>query len=477
MEIFNLVVMLVFAGLAGLGIGYWWWERRLIRQKREYEAKIAQQVELLEKQHQDRIQQTVQSLRQDYEGQLRQQATDAERNYQQKLAETDHTLRQQFAVERQHFVKQLEAREVELQRSNISLSEYQTQLKQVRQRLGESEVQVDHMSHSLREYETQLGQVTQHLEVSKAQVQNMSHAMGEYDTQLQELSENTQATQAQVQARMGSLEQQHQTDIQQLRQNLEQVHEEQIETAVSGLEQQYHARIHQETDQLVRAMEQQSNGTAEAGSDFSSVLPQETTAKDSHPQLQPAEVLTVDYSAPQTATQPPQEPEEEITSPQEDVAAAVVSSGMIHSNSVHQNSHSRSELTAEIAATGNAAHLSAIPQLIGYAKHQDHHVREQLADTLGEIARVNSFRTEVKKALPTLIQLSHDHDPNVRQHAVEALGMIKSDQVIPVLQQALRDSNYAVVRSANAALNKFKSYPVKQKAQPQKLALKKPISR
>lgn len=470
MEIFNLVVMLICAGLAGLGMGYWWWERRLIRQKREYEAKIRQQVEQLEKQHQDRIQQTVQSLRKDYETQLRQQAADAERNYQQQLAETDQTLRQQFAVERQNLVSQLQAREVELQQSHVSLSEYKTQLQQVRQRLGESEVQVDHMSHSLKEYETQLGQVTQHLEISKAQVQNMSDAMAEYDTTLQQLSENTQATQAQVQDRMGSLEQQHQADIQQLHQNLEQVHENQIQDAVSGLEQQYHARIHQETDQLVRAMEQQSTSPVEPASSVSQVPPQQTMSSEvSRPQFQEAdEVVTVDYSAPQIDSQPSQELQQDLTS--SNGSSSHGSLGVIHSGG-------NSDLTAEIVAAGNSAHLSAIPQLIGYAKHQDHHVREQLAASLGKIATLNSLRTEVKQAIPTLGQLSHDCDPNVRQQAIEALGMIKSDQVIPILQQALRDSNYAVVRSANAALNKFKSYRVKQKNIPQKLALQKPASR
>ncbi len=46
--------------------------------------------------------------------------------------------------------------------------------------------------------------------------------------------------------------------------------------------------------------------------------------------------------------------------------------------------------------------------------------------------------------------------------------------MIPFLQRALRDSNYAVVRAATVALEKFKSYPVKQKEKPQNLSLQKP---
>ncbi|MFY7806173.1 MAG: HEAT repeat domain-containing protein, partial [Limnoraphis robusta] len=89
-------------------------------------------------------------------------------------------------------------------------------------------------------------------------------------------------------------------------------------------------------------------------------------------------------------------------------------------------------------------------------------------------ASTNGLRTEIQQAIPTLAKLSQDSNPQVRQDAVKALGEIKSEKVIPFLQRALRDSNYAVVRAATVALEKFKSYPVKQKEKPQNLSLQKP---
>jgi HEAT repeat protein len=48
----------------------------------------------------------------------------------------------------------------------------------------------------------------------------------------------------------------------------------------------------------------------------------------------------------------------------------------------------------------------------------------------------------------------------VRLAAVEALGKIKSDKVIPLLQKALRDPDSNVVKSANHALNQVKFYRI-----------------
>jgi HEAT repeat protein len=60
----------------------------------------------------------------------------------------------------------------------------------------------------------------------------------------------------------------------------------------------------------------------------------------------------------------------------------------------------------------------------------------------------------------------------VRQSAVESLGKIKSESVIPYLKQALRDSDPNVVKLASTALSKFKFYPLNQGTKPTKMPSK-----
>ena len=84
--------------------------------------------------------------------------------------------------------------------------------------------------------------------------------------------------------------------------------------------------------------------------------------------------------------------------------------------------------------------------------------RKLAASALGNIAAANPLRIDGQRAIETLGKLAQDYAPEVRQTAVEALGMIKSEKVIPLLQKALRDTDSAVAKSASAALNKFKFY-------------------
>ncbi len=459
MEILNLAIMLITAVLATAGVSFWWWDKRLKTQKRAYETQIRQQVEQLEKDYQNRIQETVESLRQDYETKLRQQTEEAERYYQQKLEESNESWRDRLVTERRQLTEQIQVQNVELSEMNQSLREYETQLGQVNHQLADSEQQVQQMNQSLKVYETQLCQMSQQLDVSKVQVQSMGEAMNLYGTQLQQLNQENETTQAEIQSRMGLIEEQHQTDIAQLRQDLETAQETQIQNAITGLEQEYRVSIRQGTDQLVRSMQENSQPNSESSSDIALVetLPEPIVEEQqmviADPGIEPEaveEILTVEHEPKQTRTEP------------------------TSSARLQTNNPVNTYILDTINHWGNSGLPSTVPQLLNYAQHQNDQVREQLAIALGKIASTNGIRTEIQQAIPTLAKLSQDANPQVRQDAVKALGAIKSEKVIPFLQRALRDSNYAVVREATVALEKFKSYPIKQKTNPQNLSLQKP---
>ena len=116
----------------------------------------------------------------------------------------------------------------------------------------------------------------------------------------------------------------------------------------------------------------------------------------------------------------------------------------------------------------------SLPQLMGCVQSQDKETRKFAASALGKMAAANALRAEGQRAIETLGKLAQDIHPEVREAAVEALAMIKSEKVIPLLQKALRDIDSGVAKSASAALNKFKFYPRTPAAKPKTVDVKKP---
>jgi HEAT repeat protein len=121
---------------------------------------------------------------------------------------------------------------------------------------------------------------------------------------------------------------------------------------------------------------------------------------------------------------------------------------------------------------GNYGQVTAIPTLTEYANHPDNRIRELAASALGSIAAAQGIKAEIQRAIPLLGKLSRDSEPLVRQAAVEALGKIKSETVIPLLSLALRDCNSDVVKAASAAINNYKFYPMSQPKKPTKTTAK-----
>lgn len=124
------------------------------------------------------------------------------------------------------------------------------------------------------------------------------------------------------------------------------------------------------------------------------------------------------------------------------------------------------DITEKIIAMGKSSQVAYIPKLTEYVNHSDSRIRELVASSLGNIAATQSQKVEVQRAIHLLGKLSRSPEPSVRQSAVEALGKIKNESVIPYLKQALRDSNPNVVKLASTALNKFKFYPISQGTKP-----------
>ena len=129
-------------------------------------------------------------------------------------------------------------------------------------------------------------------------------------------------------------------------------------------------------------------------------------------------------------------------------------------------------LGEEIIRLGNYGQVTAIPTLTEYANHPDNRIRELAASALGSIAASQGIKAEIQRAIPLLGKLSRDSEPLVRQAAIEALGKIKSETVIPLLSLALRDCNSDVVKAASAAINNYKFYPMSQPKKPTKTTAK-----
>jgi myosin heavy subunit len=111
-----------------------------------------------------------------------------------------------------------------------------------------------------------------------------------------------------------------------------------------------------------------------------------------------------------------------------------------------------------IKSWGKTESVAYIPQLVQQLYSPSDRVREAVAMALGQIAQDKPPRFEIMQTIEYLGSLCHDSSPEVRKAAIASLGKIKSEKVIPLLQQGLRDSNSDVVQTASNAIACYKSY-------------------
>jgi HEAT repeat protein len=112
-------------------------------------------------------------------------------------------------------------------------------------------------------------------------------------------------------------------------------------------------------------------------------------------------------------------------------------------------------LNAKVSAWGDSRQVKYIPQLLKYANAPDARLRTDVALALGKIAKANPRKAEVQRTISVLGNLSGDRVPEVSQNAVVALGAIRSEQVLPFLQKALRHPSSKVSRAASSAIKQL----------------------
>jgi HEAT repeat protein len=123
-------------------------------------------------------------------------------------------------------------------------------------------------------------------------------------------------------------------------------------------------------------------------------------------------------------------------------------------------------LQEKLASIGTMGRLSGIAQLVRHADSPDTGIREQVAISLGQLTASRMIGADVQRAIPVLGRLSRDRSSAVRRAAIEALGQIRSEQVIPFLERSLRDTDRQVVKAASWAIAKFKFFRTNQPAPP-----------
>ncbi|MET0097643.1 HEAT repeat domain-containing protein [Limnospira platensis] len=486
MDLISLLIMLIIGSLAGLGVSYTVLERRLTQQREEYERQIRLSAEELEKAHQVRIQEMVQSLRDDYDRQLREMTETLKQEQEDELTKSNESLTQYYQSHIEELTNQVQSREEELQEANQQLREYQqelgnlteelysrerkveelneflsgyqTQLEEVNQDLQASQTRLHEMGESLTGYETQLHDMDHEISESQDRTQKMEEYIATYDNQLQQLEQDNYTTKEEIRETLKNIQQHSEQEIQKLRADLEQDQETQIQNAIDNLEEQYNDEIRAGTEELVRAMQSQTEQMIKSLHERLEFLPEllaESEAEAATEAATPEETLEETEAV------------AEVAEVSEEVEESAMADGLMAVGSVKPplnlkvTGHSRDEkedLLIAIAKIGESQNLAAIANLVGYTRHADTEIRTQLAATLGRLASTHGLRAEIQQAIPTLTQLSQDSNAQVRQEAIYALGMIKSDRVIPILKQGLRDPDPSVVQAASMAMEKFKFY-------------------
>ncbi len=430
MDWFNLVIMLVLGGLAGVGFSYLLFEKRSSQHQQSVDEKIRQQREELEKSHQIRIQETVQSLQQEHQNQV------------------------------QH---------------------YETQLEQMRANLQEREAEVQQLSQSLTASEVQSQQLTEQLQQREDRVEEMNQSLIQYQTILQQVTEELEATQAQVQQLSQSwLEAENQPSI-----PLEETSIIEPTASVSELDLELPV-AETETPTLTElSTEPAGELIIPEPSALAEVTPEppgELVSLDTPTVEEVAETPT----ASEIITEPNTG---ELIIPETPTASEIITEPVISSGEIVEGgtisapsllgtpetsisltpSTGEQRLIEQILSVGKTGNLAGVHSLIGYIHHPNPQVRHAIVSSLGQLTSSYRLSREVQQMIPILTRMSRDRDATVRQQAVITLGNIKSPQVIPVLQQALHDSNSAVTQAASLALNKFKFYRLGGKPQPKSL--------
>ena len=420
--------------LAGIAVAYWLYEKRLNKQKQEYlqqTRKITEEIELAQM---SRVQQAVETQQGERENQLRKATIEHENLLRQVTTQYEDQLKQ-VANQYENQLKQVLAeRDSQLQQV---AGTHQQELRQISEELEAANnarmqqnlqsLQAEHEHHLLRVADelhlNYQAQIEEHL-------QNLQH---EHEIRLRQTAEEYENREVEMQLNMEALQQQYESQLQAANEQLK-AHEAQMQATIRSLQEQYESNLQQQ--EVPEQQFSQLNST-----EFGEGLPQQEVWQEQSSELNQAavqlELNYTDFSQPQSINLP----------------------------------HPKAAQQLPIA---RQAPSYSVGQLMGCVQSQDKETRKLAASALGQMAAANALRSEGQRAIESLGKLAQDVYPEVREAAVEALAMIKSEKVIPLLQKSLRDTDSGVAKSASAALNKFKFYPRTPAAKPKTVDVKKP---
>ncbi|MEG3971014.1 HEAT repeat domain-containing protein [Microcoleus sp. T2B6] len=421
--------------LAGVAVAYWLVEKRLNKQKQEYLQQTRRITEEIELAQMSRVRQAVESQKGERENQLRkatiehdnllrQVTTQYENQLKQVAAQYENQLQQVLAERDSQLQQVVSAHEPELRRQ---ITEELEAANNARMQQNIQSLQAEHEHHLLRLADEL------HLNYQAQMEQHLQNLQNEHEIRLRQTAEEYENREVEMQLNMEALQEQYESQLQAAHEQLRE-HEAQMQATIRSLQEQYESNVQQQ--EVPDQQFSQLNST-----EFAEGLSQEEVWQELSSELNQTEVEEelnyTDFSVPQPIDLPQPEVEQQLP------------------------------ITRQTPSY-------SLPQLMGCVQSQDKETRKFAASALGKMAAANALRAEGQRAIETLGKLAQDIHPEVRGSAVEALAMIKSEKVIPLLQKALRDTDSGVAKSASAALNKFKFYPRTPAAKPKTVDLKKP---
>lgn len=116
------------------------------------------------------------------------------------------------------------------------------------------------------------------------------------------------------------------------------------------------------------------------------------------------------------------------------------------------------DLAQQITAWGASGKADNVAPLLKCAYSKESNIRLLTAEALGEIAGTMGRKVSFQRAMPTLRKLLSDPSPDVRQAAAQAVSNLKSEEAIPLLNQAARDPSLKVSQVAKATLKQYRYY-------------------
>ena len=429
------IIGAIVSFLAGIAVAYWLVEKRLNKQKQEYLQQTRRITEEIELAQMSRVQQAVQSQQGERENQLRKATAEHENLLRQVTNQYENQLKQ-VAAQYENQLQQLQAeRDSQFQPvASVDEHELRRQISEELEAANNARLQ-ENIQSLQAEHEHHLLRIADELHHNyQAQMeQHLQSLQNEHEIRLRQTAEEYENREVEMQLTMEALQQQYEIQLQAAHEQWRE-HEAQMQATIRSLQEQYESNVQQE--EVADQQFSQLNPT-----EFGEDLPQQEVGQELSSELNQTEVEEelnyTDFSEPQPID--------------------------LHQPAVEQ----------QVPITRQAPSYS-LPQLMGWVQSQDTETRKFAASALGKMAAANALRSEGQRAIETLGKLAQDIHPEVRGAAVEALAMIKSEKVIPLLQKALRDIDSGVAKSASAALNKFKFYPRTPAAKPKNVEVKKP---